>query len=168
MRSLALPVLLLVAACSSSSATSAPAPSSDATSSDVYAGLRLQNDLCLPEPLPTDGAGGVDCRVLAMTTNGASCASIAGASPASSSDTAVIAAVVADAGAAMGTLCEIAQLPGNCTASSASGWCYEAHGCGTNATACDESLCASPSLTAALPAGTHAYLACSHWVDAGR
>ena len=131
--------------------------------------LRLQNGLCLPQPLPTATGGMAACQIFFLLAAeeadagdggepadaGDTCASHPGLSTV---DPGVASTVIAFEQAPEGsTVCSLAQLPAApCATSSQAGWCYLT---GANAPKeCLEGI--NVSKDAGLPSGATAVLAC--------
>jgi hypothetical protein len=130
--------------------------------------LRLQNGLCLPQPLPTAAGGMAACQIFLLLAAEAADAGDAGeaadagdtcAHPGLSAvDPGVASTVIAFEQAPAGsTVCSLAQLPAApCATSSQAGWCYLT---GANAPKeCLEGINVSKGV--GLPSGATAVLAC--------
>jgi hypothetical protein len=111
--------------------------------SPSYATLRLENDLCFPNPLPID-AGLVDCHVVVFVYGATSCVSF-GLTTASAVDSTYLTDFSAANGVPLpsGDFCALDQLPADaCLVDASAGWCYVPGGCEPDA-GCAQSLCAS-------------------------
>ena len=125
------------------------APTLDAADPGLFAGLRLGNDLCMPQPLPTAPSGLSTCHIILGVPG--SCSGGAGLSPANAADRARVQAAFEDADASVpaGSLCVLNQLPASsspgagCSNEQSPGWCYAAHSACPNdaGVTCKQSAC---------------------------
>jgi hypothetical protein len=126
--------------------------------------LRMDDGLCLPQPLRLDARGQPPCRiveVLATAGGESACVEFPGLTPPETHFEAQVRA--AQNIYISHPVCQLAELPpdtwggSSCATSSAAGWCYVVGpDSGTN---CEQAL--RFSATAAPPAGAFALLACS-------
>lgn len=130
---------------------------------ETYTPLRLNNNLCLPEPLRTAGAMAA-CRVL-LSDGDAGCAAT-GLSLAASSDVQAIDSIRQGAGGPplQGALCELVQTAGGATGSGCAdqqvpGWCYVSGSCVPTST-CAQDLCVSSAFASEAVPYDFAWLAC--------
>ncbi len=146
-----LAVLVLAAGCAGSPAATGSSGTSDGGAADaappdtgpVFSGATPfktgNNTRCLPLPL------GTGCHVL-LTGVPMGCSG-AGLSPASQADIEAITTVSLKSLNPMPPpleICQLAELPPNCTAASELGWCYIRGSCWVDAgTMCDYSICES-------------------------
>jgi hypothetical protein len=126
----------------------------------TYAAVRLENDLCLPNALPTDDAGFVDCHVVVFFPAPAACGF--GFGNARSSDSTYLVDYSAANGVPLpnGAFCELLQSQeDSCLADSGVNvaWCYVHGGCEADS-GCAQSLCTSSDYDSG--AGTYAWLVC--------
>jgi len=106
--------------------------------------VRLDNDLCLPSPLPVDDSGALSCRVLLDVASGGCSAS--GLTPLAPADDARVRSVIVQTQGAisLGDLCVIDQVndDGGCVADLDYGVCYVQGSCVPDA-GCAQALCTS-------------------------
>jgi hypothetical protein len=125
--------------------------------------MKLNNDLCLPNPLPVDG-GVADCRILLADVDGGCGRS--GLSDASDADlSAVNIKLQEQGGAPLTTLCVLRQLTAGsgpaCVAQSDPGWCYVNGSCSGDAgTSCQQTLCTTDGLASSQSTYKGTWLAC--------
>jgi len=115
-----------------------------------FAGLELENDLCLPEPLPTS-SGMAQCRVLLGDVTGG-CAQ-AGLTAATAADEAGLNAALQAANEPLvQTLCALSQqsavAAGLCNDEQTPGWCYVSGGCGEHRDGgCSQDVCGTAAFS---------------------
>ncbi len=179
---LAAVAVALLTACGSQcdESSSADASSNDATPNDAkvfdssrsdagtadggsgisYIVIRLNNDECLPFPLPTGSGGSANCRVMLVVAGAGGCTS-AGLSAAPMEDVSAINAKLQSEGQPplQGALCVLSQLAadGGCTGNPSAGWCYVAGSCNP-ANTCKQDICTTAGVN--VDGGRGAWLTC--------
>lgn len=110
---------------------------------DTVEQVKLSNGLCLPNYLPMNGTGFVNCRIILTAVVGG-CGQD-GLSTASAADLAAVEANAAQRNVdpVSGPICEMTQLAeANCTAKSVLGWCYHHSSClEDGGAACAQAIC---------------------------